>query len=287
MPGGQRKCSPQRRGVAGHDVEGARTAAAGPLRLDRGHETGAVEAVAWFADGRHLDIEHLGRADDPHVARTGYQQRVLRPGDESAHRQEDGLLASDGDDEGLRCDVNILVLAQRLRDDLANPAGGRTVLEDPVPDHLGRLSAVGEMVEVAPQVGEDLLGVEKPVVGTTWGEGDGLGIPRGDLVEKVHRVQDGVRDGGVQVRLAKAEPRWCRYVTGAQNFDVSRSHEMRPPVRKSDRDMARRSETWCCVQFLSRNSMIAELTSSGRSRKPRRPQSGISRRSLSAMASAT
>src|SRR3569833_1482917 len=72
------------------------------------------------------------------------------------------------------------------------------------------------MVQVTAQMGEDLLGVEEPVVRPSRSEGDGLGVVQGDLVQEVHRVHDRVRYSACSCRPASEASDLVQYVLAVE-----------------------------------------------------------------------
>ena len=63
----------------------------------------------------------------------------------------------------------------------------------------GDVPLLRQVVEIAADVREDLLGIEEAVVRAAGRERDRVRIAEGDLVEEVHRVQERVRTAGVQI----------------------------------------------------------------------------------------
>ncbi len=96
---------------------------------DRGLQVSAPESVLTLFDCRDPYVEQSGRARDADVARTGDHQYIPGAADERAQREKHGFLATHSHHDGFRRDVDVLVLAQRAGDEVADPARCRPVLE--------------------------------------------------------------------------------------------------------------------------------------------------------------
>jgi hypothetical protein len=133
-------------------------------------------------------VRGTGHADV--AGECGEQHVVLVPA-QCPQGEEQRLLAADGDHNGLRADLDVLVDGQVLRDEVVDDPLGPAVLQDqPAHHHLVVAMPRHGVVAVPFEVVVHVVEVEESLVGPACRERDGVRVLVRDLVEEVHRLGD-------------------------------------------------------------------------------------------------